>query len=78
MRQHLASPFTFLSDPEGTVLDQLGIRHIDGHGAGNDLAYPAQVLVDAEGVVRWTYESSNYRTRARPEQIFEAIDSMVE
>jgi len=76
LRQHLASPFTFLSDPEGKVLDQLGIRHVDGHGAGNDLAYPAQVLVDEQGIVRWTYESSNYRTRARPDEVFAAIDGL--
>jgi len=63
-----------LSDPNGTVLDRLNIRHRGGHGG--DIAYPTQVLVDKEGIVRWTYESANFRVRARPEQIFAAIAAL--
>jgi len=72
LRQRLHSDFTFLSDPDGKVLDLLHIRDRGGH-FGRDIAYPTQVLVDKNGIVRWTYESENYRVRARPEDVFAAI-----
>jgi hypothetical protein len=40
---------------------------------GADIAYPTQVLVDRDGIVRWTYTSDFYRVRARPEDVFAAI-----
>jgi peroxiredoxin len=58
------------------LLDLLNIRHGGGRNDGKDIAYPAQVLVDRDGTVRWTYESSNYRLRARPEEIFAALDEL--
>jgi peroxiredoxin len=75
LRQRLHSDFTFLSDPDGKVLDLLHIRDRAGH-RGRDIAYPTQVLVDKNGIVRWTYESDNYRVRARPEDVFAAIASL--
>jgi len=74
LRRRLKLEFTFLSDREGRVLDRLNIRHRGGRMIdGGDIAYPAQVLVDQGGVVRWKYQSKNYRVRARPEDIFAAI-----
>ena len=74
LRKRLQCDFTFLSDPQGTVLDRLNVRHRGGRASdGGDVAFPAQVLVDKDGIVRWTYESEYYRVRARPEQVFAAI-----
>jgi len=39
-------------------------------------AYPTQVFVDKRGVVRWTFQTANYRVRAKPEAIFAAIDKL--
>ena len=39
-------------------------------------AFPAAILVDSKGIVRWTYESETYRQRARPEDIFQAIEQL--
>lgn len=75
LRRRLQSPFTFLSDPDGAVLDRLNIRHRSGHER-HDIAYPTQVLVDKHGIVRWTFASDNFRVRARPEQIFAAIAAL--
>ncbi|MFO7476897.1 MAG: redoxin family protein, partial [Methyloceanibacter sp.] len=75
LRQRLAVPFTFLSDEHGELLDALGIRHRGGH-EGNDIAYPAQVLVDKDGTVRWTFRADSYRQRAHPDDILSAIDAM--
>ena len=77
LRRRLNIDFTFLSDPDGIVLDALNIRH---RGArmqdGGDIAFPTQVLVDREGIVRWTYASEFYRVRARPEDVFAQIERL--
>ena len=77
LRRRLECDFTFLSDTEGKVLDLLGIRHMGGRRLdGGDVAYPTQILVDDDGLVRWTYESENYRVRARPGDVFQAIENL--
>ena len=76
LREHLKLRFTFLSDPEGKLLDELGIRHGGGRADGADIAYPTSLLVDRDGSVRWLYHSDTYRERARPEQVFAAIESL--
>lgn len=76
LRKRLECDFTFLSDGDGTVLDLLGVRHRQGRMDGVDIAYPAQILVDEDGTVRWTFNSDNYRMRADPEEIFTAIDQL--
>jgi peroxiredoxin len=78
MRERLKSRFTFLADPEGLLLDGLGIRHRGGRNDGADIAYPTAVLVDADGVVRWIFQSDSYRERARAEEIFAAIAALRE
>ena len=80
LREKLKSRFTFLSDPDGVLLDELGIRHVEGLAPGirewRDLAFPTAVLVDQHGLIRWTYQSDTYRQRAEPEAVFAAIEAM--
>jgi peroxiredoxin len=76
LRERLRSRFTFLADPEGVLLDGLGIRHRGGRNDGVDIAFPTAVLVDADGVVRWIFQSGTYRERARAEEIFAAIAAL--
>jgi peroxiredoxin len=78
LRDRLGSRFTFLADPEGALLDELGIRHRRGRNDGVDIAYPTAMLVDAGGVVRWVFQSGTYRERARAEEIFDAIEALRE
>jgi peroxiredoxin len=78
IRDRLNSRLTFLADQEGVLLDQLGIRHRGGRNDGVDIAYPTAVLVDADGVVRWIFQSDTYRERARAEEIFAAIEELRE
>ncbi len=73
LKERLESQFTFLSDPEGVLLDGLGIRHRGGRNDGVDIAYPTAMLVDADGIVRWVFQSDAYQERARAGQIFAAI-----
>ena len=76
LKQRLNSRFTFLADPDGVLLDGLGIRHRGGRNDGVDIAYPTAVLVDAGGVVRWIFHADNVRERARAEEIFAAIATL--
>jgi len=73
LKQRLESRFTFLADPEGVLLDGLGIRHRGGRNDGVDIAFPTAMLVDGDGVVRWIFQSDTYRERARADEIFAAI-----
>ena len=75
LKERLESNFVFLCDSEGMLLDALNIRHRNGQ-PGRDLAYPAAILVDSKGIVRWTFETETYRQRARPEDIFHAIEKL--
>jgi peroxiredoxin len=75
LRERLQSRFSFLSDSQGVLLDALGIRHRNAR-EGRDIAFPTAVLVDADGIVRWTFQSDTYRQRARPEDVFAAIAAL--
>lgn len=75
LRKRLGVPFIFLANPDGSLLDRLGIRHVAGHNGG-DIAYPAQILVDRSGIVRWTFRANSYRQRAEPQEMLAAIAAL--
>ena len=76
LRERVGAGYTFLSDPDATVLGQLNIRHHTPNPSGKDIAIPTQILVDKTGIVRWIYQTSNYRIRARPETILAVLDDL--
>ena len=78
LKQRLKSRFTFLADPDGVLLDGLGIRHRAGRNDGGDIAFPTAVLVDGSGVVRWIFQADTYRERANPEDVFAAVAALSE
>ena len=41
---------------------------------GGDTAAPATLLVDRQGVVRWTFRPSRFLSRLSPEELLAAID----
>ncbi len=75
LKERLKRNFTFLSETAGVLLDELNIRHRGAPGVG-DIAFPTALLVDSNGIVRWTYETDTYRTRARPEEVLRAIGGL--
>ena len=64
--------FPFLSDQKTEVIRRWDLVHKGAGENGNDIARPAEFLIDANGVVRWVNLTENYWVRATPEQIFEA------
>jgi peroxiredoxin len=66
--------FPFLSDPKAETIRQYGVLHPKGGMEGNDIARPAEFLVDSGGTIRWENLTDDIRVRARPERVLAAID----
>ena len=76
LREHIGADYIFLSDNGGLVLDQLNIDHQTPNPSGRDIPIPTQILVDREGIIRWIYQPSNYRIRAKPETVLEVLKEL--
>jgi len=63
--------FTFLSDPKAEVIRRYDLLHPGAGVKGQDIARPAEFLVDSSGVIRWANLTEDYRVRARPDQLIE-------
>ena len=63
--------FTFLSDGSAEVIRRYDLLHPKGGANGQDIARPAEFLLDSSGVIRWVNLTEDLRVRARPEQIIE-------
>ncbi|HEY4221638.1 MAG TPA: redoxin domain-containing protein [Myxococcota bacterium] len=66
---HLTMPL--LSDPSASLITRLGLLHKGGHGSV-DVARPADLVLDKDGVVRWAAFTDNFRIRTHPDAILEA------
>jgi peroxiredoxin len=64
--------FTFLSDPNAEVIRRYDLLHRGAGNKGQDIARPAEFLLDSSGTVRWVNLTNDFRVRARPEQMIEA------
>jgi len=64
--------FTFLSDPKAEVIRRYDLLHPGAGNKGQDIARPAEFLLDSSGMVRWVNLTDDFRIRARPEQMIEA------
>lgn len=76
LRERVGAGYVFLSDPEGKVLDRLNIDHHTPNPTGMDIPIPTQILVDRAGIVRWIYQPSNYRIRAKPETVIALVKAL--
>ncbi len=68
--------FSFLSDPKAEVIRRYDLVHVGAGENGQDIARPAEFLVDSSGTVRWVNLTENYWVRARPEQILEVAKNL--
>jgi peroxiredoxin len=68
--------FTFLSDPKVDAIRRYDLVHAGAGTDGQDIARPAEFLVDSSGNVRWVNLTENYWVRARPEQIIEVAKTL--
>lgn len=66
-----------LSDELGDLYDRLGFdlqRTNAGHG--RTLPLPATYVIDRAGTVRWSFVETDYKLRAEPSEILEALDDL--
>lgn len=76
LSQKAGYTFTFLSDPKAEVIRLYDLLHAGAGIDGQDIARPAEFLVDSSGTVRWVNLTENYWVRARPEQFIEAAKTL--
>lgn len=68
--------FPILSDRNADVIRRYDLVHSKAGITGEDIARPAEFLIDSSGTVRWINLTENYWVRARPEQVLEAANSL--
>lgn len=76
LSQKAGYTFPFLSDPKADVIRRYDLLHAGAGIDGQDIARPAEFLVDPAGTVRWVNLTENYWVRARPEQIIEVAKTL--
>jgi peroxiredoxin len=81
LRRRLDLPMTFASDPTGTLMDALGVRHRNAAppfvtGRSRDLFLPTTFLVDERRTVRWVYRPDTYRMRAPAADVLAEIEKL--
>ena len=79
-RKNCASPkataFPFLWDPKAEVIREYGVLHPKGGEDDKDIARPAEFLLDSSGAIRWVNLTDDFRVRARPEAVLQAISRL--
>jgi peroxiredoxin len=68
--------FTVLSDPQADVIRRYDLVHAGAGVNGQDIARPAEFLVDTSGTVRWVNLTENYWVRARPGQFIAGAQAL--
>ena len=68
--------YTFLSDPTATVIRRYDVLHKAAGMNGQDIARPAEFLLDSSGVVRWINLTDDIRVRATPEDVLKAAQAL--
>ena len=76
LSQKAGYTFIFLSDPKLDAISRYDLVHKGQGENGNDIARPAEFLLDSSGIVRWRMLTENYWVRARPEQVLEAAKAL--
>jgi peroxiredoxin len=72
LKEDLHLGFPLLSDSEERVIERYGLVHRKGRLGSSDIARPANLLLDGQGIIRWAMFTENWRVRARPEALLEA------
>ena len=67
--------FPILADPGMKVIRAYDLVHSAAH-KGNDIARPAEFLIDRKGTVRWVNLTDNFRVRVTGEQVLREADTL--
>lgn len=68
--------YTFLSDPQSTVIDRYGLRDPEyAHQKIDGVPRPSVFVLDQQGRIRWMKIESDYRERPATEEVGAALDA---
>ncbi len=70
MVEKLDLPFHLLSDPQGTLIQRLGVWDAEKH-----IAVPTIAVVDSSGMIAYVYSGRDFADRPGDAAIFEALDT---
>lgn len=73
MVEKLGLEYRVLSDSDREVIGAYGLLHPGASIDGGDIARPATLVIDADGIVRWRNLTENWRVRVRPDSVIEAL-----
>ena len=76
LKEQAGYSFPILSDPKAETIRRYDLVHAGAGINGQDIARPAEFLVDSNGTVRWVNLTENYWVRPRPEQIIEIAKTL--
>jgi peroxiredoxin len=66
--------FPFLSDSKAAAIRAYGVLHSHAGENGQDIARPAEFLVDETGTIRWENLTENLLARLEPETILHVLE----
>jgi peroxiredoxin len=74
LARRIGAAFPILSDPDGAVIKGYGLLHPDALPfAEFPIARPAELILDAGGVIRKRFLTENWRVRERAEHLLEEL-----
>lgn len=68
--------YRFLADTDLAVTRRLGLIHKGGGADGKDVPRPAAIVIDRQGIVRWTRFSSNVQVRPDAQDVLRAVRAL--
>jgi peroxiredoxin len=76
LADRLRARYRFLADTDLAVARRLGLVHAGGGPGGKDVPRPAAIVIDRQGIVRWTALSHNVQLRPDPHEVLRAVRAL--
>ena len=76
LMQQAGYTFPLLSDQKRETITRYDLVHKGAGEHGDDIARPAEFLIDSTGTVRWRDLTESYLKRVTPEQMLEAAKAL--
>ncbi len=73
LAERLHVNYRFLADTDLVVTRRLGLIHPGGGPGGKDVPRPATIVIDRDGIVRWTAFANNVQSRPNPKDVIRAV-----
>ncbi len=70
--------FPLLSDANAATIRRYNVLHPGAGPHKEDIARPAEFLIDKGGIVRWRNLTENLAVRARPDEVLAAFDAAID